>query len=70
MNETFKDFLQEYNKEEVDPTLECIEKVVDFHHNKTSDVLCGGLQMFVSQVKYFKVSCLDRERQGVIGKSM
>ena len=39
---TFKDFLGWYNKKDVVPTLEAMQKMVDFYHNKGIDTLRFG----------------------------
>ena len=39
---TFKDFLHWFNNKDVIPTLETMEKMVDFYHNKRVDMLNLG----------------------------
>ena len=39
---TFKDFLRWYNNKDVIPTLEAMQKMIDFYHNKRIDMLKLG----------------------------
>ena len=39
---TFKDFLRWYNNKDVIPTLEAMQKMIDFYHNKGIDMLKLG----------------------------
>ena len=39
---TFKDFLRWYNNKDVVPTLEAMQKMIDFYHNKGIDMLKLG----------------------------
>ena len=39
---TFKDFLRWYNNKDVIPTLEAMQKMIDFYHNKGVDMLKLG----------------------------
>ena len=38
----FKDFLQWYNNKDVVPTLEAMQKIIQFYHNKGIDMLKLG----------------------------
>ena len=40
--QSFKDFLRWYNNKDVVPTLEVVQKMVEFYHNKAIDVLKLG----------------------------
>ena len=38
----FSDFLKWYNNKDVVPTLEVMQKMIEFYHNKGSDMLKRG----------------------------
>ena len=52
---TFKDFLRWYNNKDVDPTLEAMQKMVDFYNNKGIDMLKLGCTL-----RYLKSICLHK----------
>ena len=43
--ETFQDFLKWYNNEDVVPTLEALQKITQFYHQKGIDMLKSGFTL-------------------------
>ena len=44
--QNFSDFLKWYNNKDVVPTLEAMQKMIDFYHNKRIDMLKLGCTLF------------------------